>query len=62
MSIHKEGRKLLFFLLIILFAVNAGLQYFISMELVLNLVISIIPDFQNFACIPAGGAELVVKD
>jgi phosphatidylserine decarboxylase len=40
MSIHKEGRKLLFFLLIILFAVNAGLQYFISMELVLNLVIA----------------------
>jgi phosphatidylserine decarboxylase len=39
MNIHKEGRKLLFFLLIVLFIINAGLQYLVDSEIVLNLMI-----------------------
>jgi len=39
MNIHKEGRKILFFLLIVLFIVNAGLPYLVNSEIVLNLMI-----------------------
>lgn len=40
MTIHKEGRKLLFWLLIILAALNIALYYFIpEQDLVLNLVL-----------------------
>lgn len=41
MNIHKEGRKLLFFLLIILFIINAGLSYLLDSEIVLNLVLGV---------------------
>ena len=40
MTIHKEGRKLLFYLLVILFIINAGLTYLSVSETVLNLVIA----------------------
>jgi len=39
MSIHKEGRSLLFYLLIILFLINAGAQYAESSELVMNILL-----------------------
>lgn len=40
MTIHKEGRKLLFWLLIILTAINIGLHYLIpDQDLALNLVL-----------------------
>jgi len=39
MTIHKEGRKLLFYLLIILFAINAGIQYYGGSEMLVNGVL-----------------------
>jgi phosphatidylserine decarboxylase len=41
MNIHKEGRKLLFFLLIILFIINSGLQYLVDSEIILNIMIGV---------------------
>lgn len=37
MRIHKEGRKLLFYLLLILFILNIGLTYLVSSNLILNI-------------------------
>ncbi|MGL1886590.1 MAG: phosphatidylserine decarboxylase family protein [Reichenbachiella sp.] len=45
MTIHKEGRKLLFVMLVVLFAINAAVSYFLpAMELVqqLTLIASLI--------------------
>ncbi len=39
MSIHKEGRSILFYLLIILFIINAGAQYAGASELILNIIL-----------------------
>ncbi len=36
MTIHKEGHKILFFLLVILFLINAGAQYIELPEMVIN--------------------------
>ena len=40
MNIHKEGRKILFYLLIILVGLNAGFQYLIESELIVNVLIA----------------------
>jgi len=39
MSIHKEGRKLLFYLMIILFLINAGAQYAGTSEFIMNIIL-----------------------
>ena len=39
MSIHKEGRKLLFYMLIILFLINAGAQYAGTSEFIMNIIL-----------------------
>ena len=41
MNIHKEGIKILFILLIVLFIINAGLPYLVNSEIVLNLIIGV---------------------
>jgi phosphatidylserine decarboxylase len=41
MSIHKEGRKLLFYLLIILFLINAGAQYAGTSEFIMNIILGV---------------------
>ena len=41
MTIHKEGKKPLFYLLITLFLINVAISYLVSQEDILNVVIAV---------------------